>query len=198
MRVKVDHVLPYCDYITPGKEYEVLSYDKYTCDILDDEGDSVKVAYKNDAHTGYDWDIVEEGKGRRKVYYCHNMEIYGTSIERSEIRRIVDCHCKIFNPSAMIDQEGTEEDIMTKCLEAVVDSDILIFSTIEDDIIGYGQLQEISEAFANNKEVFFLKWIRTSVGEWANIIPFTKEDYLKIYIIHEEGKSKKRYAKVVI
>lgn len=82
-----------------------------------------------------------------KIYYAHSQWKYGTKIEDYELRVIHEYfpRAEIINPAKDIDQSGTEEDVMQRCLEAVRSADLVVFSSV-DGTIGNGVLREVEDA----------------------------------------------------
>ena len=123
------------------------------------------------------------------IYYAHHMRKYNTQEEKEE----VDIIENIFNSGIIINQNGwiyqcgNENYIMNQCLQLVKNSDILIFSTIENRIIGKGVYTEIECALKNNKRVYFLK---------DKLIEYTYSDFNKIELIYNKTKSYREYARV--
>ena len=118
------------------------------------------------------------------IYYAHSMEIYNTKIEKKEFDAIYDKfqneNIYIINPATWIAQNMNGHDAMQQCFKFIDISDCIIFTTLEDGIIGKGVYEEISYALKNNIITRFL-----------NI------DFKKIDIIYNKTSSTwKRYAKV--
>ena len=50
-----------CEYITAGKEYDVIEYDQTGFSIIDDQDERIVCVFKKDLHLwGDDWEIIEE------------------------------------------------------------------------------------------------------------------------------------------
>ena len=118
------------------------------------------------------------------IYYAHSMEIYNTKIEKKEFNAIYDKfqneNIYIINPAIWIAQNMNGHDAMQQCFKFIDISDCIVFTTLEDGIIGKGVYEEISYALKNNIITRFL-----------NI------DFKKIDIIYNKTSSTwKRYAKV--
>ena len=127
------------------------------------------------------------------IYYAHSMEIYNTKIEKKEFNVIYDKfqneNIYIINPAIWIAQNMNGHDAMQQCFKFIDISDCIVFTTLEDGIIGKGVYEEINYALENKKRVFILK---------NNIITrFLNNDFKKIDIIYNKTSSTwKRYAKV--
>ena len=127
------------------------------------------------------------------IYYAHSMEIYNTKIEKKEFDTIYDKfqneYICIINPAIWISQNMNGHDAMQQCFKFIDISDCIVFTTLEDGIIGKGVYEEINYALKNKKRVFILK---------NNIITrFLNNDFKKIDIIYNKTSSTwKRYAKV--
>lgn len=121
------------------------------------------------------------------VYYAHHMWKYNTSEETKEIESIESKfeNSIIINPNGWINQCGNEKYVMGLCLKLVKNSDILVFSTIENNIIGKGVYDEIGCALKNNKKVYWLsdEFFEYSIG-----------DFNKIELIYGDTGSKRKYA----
>ena len=127
------------------------------------------------------------------IYYSQSMEIYNTKIEKKEFDAIYDKfqneNIYIINPATWIAQNMNGHDAMQQCFKFIDISDCIVFTTLEDGIIGKGVYEEINYALENKKRVFILK---------NNIITrFLNIDFKKIDIIYNKTSSTwKRYAKV--
>lgn len=92
------------------------------------------------------------------IYYAHHQWKYGTKIEEYEIsliRRYFP-HANIFNPSKDLSTEHmTESAIMEECLRNVRDSDILVYSSV-DECVGAGVYTEVMEAKKQGKIIFYI------------------------------------------
>ena len=121
------------------------------------------------------------------------MEIYNTKIEKKEFDAIYDKfqneNIYIINPAIWIAQNMNGHDAMQQCFKFIDISDCIVFTTLEDGIIGKGVYEEINYALKNKKKIFILK---------NNIITrFLNNDFKKIDIIYNKTSSTwKRYAKV--
>ena len=61
--MKVKTTSDRCEYITTGKEYDVIESDDLGFSITDDVGDVIVCLFEKDLHTGsIDWEIVVEDK----------------------------------------------------------------------------------------------------------------------------------------
>ena len=95
----------------------------------------------------------------------------------------------IINPATWIAQNMNGHDAMQQCFKFIDISDCIVFTTLEDGIIGKGVYEEISYALKNKKKIFILKN--------DMIIRFLNIDFKKIDIIYNKTSSTwKRYAKV--
>lgn len=124
---------------------------KHVCDCCD-EGD-----VRGIITAGLDISIEEEKKDR--IYYAHHQWKYGTEIEKYELACIKKAFpdVEIFNPSTDIYKcvLRTESMVMNACLNAVRESSILVFTSM-DGIIGKGVYDEIQAAEYNNIKVYYL------------------------------------------
>lgn len=106
---------------------------------------------------GLDISIEEEKKVR--VYYAHHQWKYGTEIEKYELDIIRKAFpdAEIFNPNTDIYKcvLRTESMVMNACINAVRESSILVFTSM-DGIIGKGVYDEIQAAEYNNIKVYYL------------------------------------------
>ena len=92
------------------------------------------------------------------IYYAHHQWKYGTKIEEYEISLIKRYfpHASIFNPSMNLNtKDMTESAIMEECLRQVMDSDILVFSSV-DGCVGAGVYTEVMRAKSQGKFVFYI------------------------------------------
>ena len=92
------------------------------------------------------------------IYYAHHQWKYGTKIEEYEISLIKRYfpHASIFNPSTDLNtKDMTESAIMEECLRQVMDSDILVFSSV-DGCVGTGVYTEVMRAKSQGKFVFYI------------------------------------------
>lgn len=93
------------------------------------------------------------------VYYAHHQWKYGTKIEEYELGVIERYfpHACIFNPSTDPKSKdcGDEGQIMEECLDMVAESDIIVFSSM-DDMIGKGVYEEIQVAKRAGKLILYL------------------------------------------
>ena len=92
-----------------------------------------------------------------KIYYAHHLWKYKTDIEHFELRIIKEYfdNCEIFNPSTDINQNLTTAEIMSECLYQVINSNVLVFSTISG-IVGKGVVSEVNTALGNKKPVYMI------------------------------------------
>lgn len=97
------------------------------------------------------------------IYYAHSKQIYYSPRENQEIVQIkyLFPYFKIINPSNFENEwkisKFSEVQIMKKCLKFVNESNILIFSDSDKELlIGLGVYEEIKYAKTLNKPVYFL------------------------------------------
>lgn len=111
-----------------------------------------------------------------KVYYAHHKMKYNTEIEKYELELIaskmkqeeyirgnhnekllrLDSPLEIINPNGYIPQDISEKEIMKMCLKCIsTECDALVFSAI-NGVIGFGVWQEINEAFATGRKVYYI------------------------------------------
>ena len=92
------------------------------------------------------------------IYYAHHQWKYGTKIEEYELDLIKRYfpHADIFNPAVDLDVDGrTEDDIMNDCFGKVIESDIIIFSSM-DGVTGVGVYKEVIKAILHKKLVLYI------------------------------------------
>lgn len=92
------------------------------------------------------------------IFYAHHLWKYGTQKEIDELC-VIKKHFKdsvIINPNGWINQCGDEKYITGQCLKLVEVSDVLVFSALQDNVIGKGVYSEIETALNKGKKVFFL------------------------------------------
>lgn len=93
------------------------------------------------------------------IYYAHHQWKYGTFEEAYEISLIKRYfpNANIFNPAADLTTipSANEMVIMNECLNAVRNSDILVFSSL-DGCVGTGVFHEVKEAMSKGKIVFYI------------------------------------------
>ena len=93
-----------------------------------------------------------------KIYYAHHRWKYGTQIEDYELNFLKKRFpgSSIFNPSIDIDDcNRSEKDIMSDCIDEVLKSDVIVFSSM-DGMIGKGVYQEVKAAKNAGKVVLYL------------------------------------------
>lgn len=94
-----------------------------------------------------------------RIYYAHHQWKYGTAIEKYEIGLIQSVFGKdadIINPARFpFLWIETEEDMMRKCLDEVILSDILVFSSM-DGVIGKGVYTEIETAADFRRDIYYI------------------------------------------
>ena len=126
-----------------------------------------------------------------KIYYAHHMWKYNTEEERMEIEAIkrIFPNSNIINPNGSVIETGNEAEAMEQCFNFIRESNILIFTTLNNKVFGRGVYDEISLALQLGMEVFLLK----------------KDTLLKINdinsmceIIIDKTKSNREYAKLLI
>ena len=112
------------------------------------------------------------------IYYAHHRWKYGTEIEKYELELIKRYfpNGRICNPATDLNFDGlSEEEAMETCLDAVRNSDILVFSAV-DGFIGVGVSKEVNMAEGYGKIVFYIDQdiisttysIYTNESEFAN------------------------------
>jgi DNA polymerase III epsilon subunit-like protein len=98
-----------------------------------------------------------------KIYYAHSMQIYKSKQERKEIKIIK----KIFPKAEIVNPAKYEKkwknlsgkEVMTKCLNLISNSDMVIFSAIKQDnrdFVGRGVYVEVKFAEEIEKDTYFL------------------------------------------
>ena len=85
------------------------------------------------------------------------MEIYNTKIEKKEFDTIYDKfqneNIYIINPAIWIAQNMNGHDAMQQCFKFIDISACIVFTTLEDGIIGKGVYEEINYALENKKKI---------------------------------------------
>ena len=93
------------------------------------------------------------------IYYAHHQWKYNTPEEAYELDLIQRYfpNADIFNPATDLTtvESGDEDVIMEECLNAVRNSDILVFSSL-DGCVGIGVFREVKEAKSLGKIVFYI------------------------------------------
>lgn len=122
------------------------------------------------------------------IYYAHHMNKYNTQEELKEIKMINSLFkdSALINPNGWIYDCGNEEIIMNQCLKLVENSDVIVFSTIENGIIGKGVYSEIKHALRCNKCVYLL--------QCNSVKLFNNKNFNELKIIYPETKSFRKYA----
>ena len=105
-----------------------------------------------------------------RLYYAHDIRVYGTEAEIEALQRIAVEYPKaeIINPATDIEQptEGRPpRKVMEDCLEEVSKADILVFSAYEDSYIRNGVKNEIAVAKMAKIPVLYLE------GETGRFVP---------------------------
>ena len=104
-----------------------------------------------------------------RIYYAHSMQIYNSKQERRELKFIK----RIFPKAEIIDPAKYDrkwknlsgKEVMAKCLDLISNSEIVIFSAIEQDnknFVGRGVYVEVKFAQEIEKDIYFLKEILDS------------------------------------
>lgn len=93
------------------------------------------------------------------IYYAHHQWKYGTPIEEYEqalIRKYFP-NATIINPATDLKQKDCNDEtkIMAECLGLVIDSDIIVFSSM-DGLLGAGVYAEVQTAQKAGKLVLYL------------------------------------------
>ena len=98
-----------------------------------------------------------------RVYYAHSMNIYKTKQERRELKLIKKTlpKAEIINPAVYEKKwkDLTGKEIMKKCLDLLSNSDIVVFSAIEQNgknFVGKGVFIEVKFAEELGTETYFL------------------------------------------
>lgn len=128
-----------------------------------------------------------------KIYYAHSMLIYKTKQEKRELKRIKSIFSKadIINPAKHERKwkNLTGKEIMAKCLDLISNSDMVIFSAIEQDnknFVGRGVYVEIKFAQEIKKGIYFLKDTLES-DYWLDI--YNDDDWtLQFSIVRKKGR----------
>ncbi|MHA1466209.1 MAG: hypothetical protein ACTSVO_12350 [Candidatus Heimdallarchaeaceae archaeon] len=104
-----------------------------------------------------------------RIYYAHSMQIYKSRQEKKEIKTIK----KIFPKAEIVNPAKYEKkwkklsgkEVMAKCLDLISNSDIVIFSAVEQDnkdFVGRGVYVEVKFAQEIKKDIYYLKEILES------------------------------------
>jgi hypothetical protein len=98
-----------------------------------------------------------------RVYYAHSMNIYRTKQERRELKLIKKTLLKaeVVNPAAFERKwkDSSGKEIMKKCLDLLSNSDIVVFSAVEQNgnhYVGKGVFIEVKFAEELGMEIYFL------------------------------------------
>ena len=139
-----------------------------------------------------------------RIYYAHHQWKYGTAIEKYEIGLIQSVFGKdadIINPARFpFLWIETEEDMMRKCLDEVILSDILVFSSM-DGVIGKGVYTEIETAADFGRGVYYIDQNSITKGFEITTIKNSTTDrvyatvdaiYIKPSTISDSGSSQTR------
>ena len=93
------------------------------------------------------------------IYYAHHQWKYNTPIEEYEIGLIKRYfpNATVFNPATdlITKDSGDESVIMAECLDRVIESDILVYSSV-NGCVGAGVYQEVAEAMRQGKIIFYI------------------------------------------
>lgn len=124
------------------------------------------------------------------VYYAHSKMKYDTECEQKEIDIIKEVfhNSVIINPNGWIYNHKREDIIMEQCFRFILNSDIVVFSSI-DSVVGRGVYEEVEYALRHNKEVYYL-------NDCGSIEDFTKKDFYKIELLYNKTKSWVNYARI--
>ena len=126
------------------------------------------------------------------IYYAHHMSVYNTLQEARELKviRRMFKNSVVINPNGWVNNEGVNGSaIMEQCYIFVQKSDVVVFSALEDGVIGRGVYCELEKAFEHKKRVYFL--LRNALVEYY------ESDYKETKLINN-GENWKTYAKVKI
>ena len=124
-----------------------------------------------------------------RIYYAHHQWKYGTAIEKYELDLIKSTFGKdadIINPARFpFLFNETEEDMMRKCLDEVILSDILVFSSM-DGVIGKGVYTEIETAADFGRGVYYIDQNSITKGFEITTIKNSTTDrvYATVYTIY--------------
>lgn len=114
-----------------------------------------------------------------RIYYAHHQWKYNTAIERYElnlIRSVFGPIVEIVNPAQFsVLWNETEEEIMRKCLDEVILSDILVFSSV-DGVIGKGVFTEIETAADFGRGIYYIDQNSITKGFEINTIKNSTTD----------------------
>lgn len=124
------------------------------------------------------------------VYYAHSKMKYDTECEQKEIDIIKEVfhNSVIINPNGWIYNHKREDIIMQQCFKFILNSDIVVFSSI-DNVVGRGVYEEVEYALRHNKKVYYL-------NDCGCIEDFTKKDFHKIELLYNKTKSWVDYARI--
>lgn len=124
-----------------------------------------------------------------KIYYAHHQWKYNTEEELKELEQIeLQLDGFIVNPNGWVYEVEDQSYCMGQCFHFVKICDTLVFSTIENGIMGKGVYDEIKCALDNNKQVYYLNN--------GLLESFYYGDYDNIKIVVDETGTNRRYAKV--
>lgn len=110
-------------------------------------------------------ELYRKGKYRvnPRVYYAHSMNIYKSKQERKDLKLIKRTlpKAEIINPSVYEKKwkDSTGKEIMKKCLDLLSNSDVVVFSAIEQDgkfYVGKGVFIEVKFAEELGMEIYFI------------------------------------------
>lgn len=124
-----------------------------------------------------------------RIYYAHHQWKYNTAIEKYEIGLIQSVFGKdadIINPARFpFLWIETEEDMMRKCLDEVILSDILVFSSM-DGVIGKGIYTEIETAADFGRDIYYIDQNSITKGFEITTIKNSTTDrvYATVYTIY--------------
>lgn len=92
-----------------------------------------------------------------KIYYAHHQWKYGTKIEEYELDliRAKFPASEIINPNGAVDQSMTTEQIMDECFQHVVNSDTVVFSSV-NGVVGKGVFDEVNLGKENGKALYYI------------------------------------------
>lgn len=118
---------------------------------------------------------LQDDEKQPRIYYAHHQWKYGSLVEKYELDLIKQHRpdANIFNPSTDLKTGAADGEaaVMAECLDAVRNSDILVFSSM-DGCVGTGVYHEVREAQKNNKAVFYIYQDRL----WSDYIMTLRDD----------------------
>lgn len=123
------------------------------------------------------------------VYYAHHMWKYNTPIEEHELE-VIKAHFpeyKIINPNRDIQQSCVESETIMNCFEALMESDIFVFSTVSG-VVGKGVCIEIQFAEYCKMPIYELKDNSLFKTDRVNIYLTNSGNTRAYAVVHGEYK----------